>query len=216
MQRVRTRRIIEINEELCDGCGACVSACSEGAIAIVDGKAKLVREDLCDGIGVCIGNCPKGAIEIKEVEHKLPESAPCGCPGAAVREVEASPLRNWPVQIRLVPPTAPFLRGADLLVVADCVPAACYSFHREFLGGDRDVVMIGCPKFDPYDEYVAKFAEIFKKNELNSLSVLIMEVPCCRSLVRVVDEARSVSGVDIPVRIFKIGVDGRISFEGEF
>ncbi len=191
------RKIIQIDEEKCDGCGACVPSCAEGAIRIVDGKARLIAERYCDGLGACLGECPRGALKIIEreaeefdeisVEEHLQsrkakqvsesQAMACGCPSAliqnfAVREPcsnanepvtgasGVSALSHWPVQIRLVPPTAPFLQGADLLVAADCTPVAYPRFHDVFL--KRKVVLVGCPKFDDTELYIKKFADIFR------------------------------------------------------
>jgi Pyruvate/2-oxoacid:ferredoxin oxidoreductase delta subunit len=238
------RKIIQIDEERCDGCGLCVPSCAEGAIRIVDGKARLVADKFCDGLGACLGECPNDALKVierdaeefdeKAVEehlHAAPESVasaappamPCGCPstqirsfagtkpacpGAEVREVApaASALAHWPVQIRLVPPTAPFLRGADLLVLADCVGAAYPDLHRDLLPGK--VVMMGCPKFDDADAYVEKFAEIFRTAGLKRVTVAIMEVPCCGGLYQIVVEAMRAAGASVPLETVVIGVTG--------
>ena len=190
------RKIVEIDDELCDGCGLCVPSCAEGAIQIIDGKARLVAEKYCDGLGACLGECPTGALSVVEREaEEFDERAveeylksrdskeraqeatlPCGCPSAQVQSfisqlahqgerepvsggATASALSHWPIQIRLVPPTAPFLKGADLLVAADCTPFTYPSFHQDFLKGR--VLMVGCPKFDDVRAYIEKFAEIF-------------------------------------------------------
>ncbi|WP_297056714.1 4Fe-4S binding protein [Thermosulfurimonas sp.] len=236
------RKIIEIDEELCDGCGQCVTACEEGAIQIIDGKARLVAEKLCDGLGACIGECPRGALRIVEreaepfdhraVEEHLQrlrgESPPmglaCGCPGSQVQEFSAasgqavsgdipSALTQWPVQIRLIPPTAPFLRGADLLVAADCVPVAYPALHTRLLPGKK--ILIGCPKFDPAEEYVARLSEILRQAQPRSVTLAIMEVPCCRGMARILTEARRVAGTDLPIRTLVISSRGEIIREEE-
>ncbi len=239
------RKIVEIDEELCDGCGLCVPACAEGAIQIIDGKARLVGENLCDGLGACLGHCPKGAIRIVEreaepfdhhaveehlkrlrAERAAHEPLACGCPGSHLQEFEAEPsaprgeekeipsaLTQWPVQIRLVPPTAPFLRGADLLVAADCVPVAFPALHQRLLTGRK--ILIGCPKFDPAEEYVARFQEILTQARPASLTLAIMEVPCCRGLAMILSEARRRAGVEIPIRLIVISIRGEILREEE-
>ncbi len=217
------RKIIEIDEELCNGCGRCVTACSEGALAIIDGKARLVSEILCDGLGACLGECPTGALKIveKEVEEfdehigrenlkevktetstNKAQQLACGCPSHHLRELKPknvvsydndipSTLSNWPVQIRLIPDSAPFLKNAKLLVCADCVPVAYPKLHVELLP-DRKI-MIGCPKFDPAELYVEKFAKIFENVPLESIEVAIMEVPCCRGLIHILKKAREIA-----------------------
>ncbi|MCE5244518.1 MAG: 4Fe-4S binding protein [Desulfobacteraceae bacterium] len=236
------RKIIEIDEELCDGCGQCVTSCAEGAIRIVDGKARLISENYCDGLGACLGECPQGALKIVErtakdfdpeaVEEHLKasegqkaaehEKMPCGCPAANIRtfkvitgdagkpagESGPSTLSHWPVQIRLVPATAPFLKGADLLVAADCAPVAYPSLHRDFLEGR--VILLGCPKFDDGQAYIAKFAEIFQKAGIRSVTVLDMEVPCCSALPAMVKKGLEVSGKDVPLEEVTIGLQGNI------
>ncbi|QJA06225.1 4Fe-4S ferredoxin [Thermosulfurimonas marina] len=230
------RKIIEIDEELCDGCGQCVTACEEGAIQIVNGKARLVSEKLCDGLGACIGECPRGALRIVEREaeafdhHAVEEhlarlraeaESPlaCGCPGSQVREFTPegpapakgeipSALSQWPVQIRLVPPTAPFLREADLLVAADCVPVAYPELHLRLLPGKK--ILIGCPKFDPAEEYVARLAEVLRVAQPRSVTLAIMEVPCCRGLAVILEEARRRAGSDIPLEVKVISPRGEI------
>lgn len=240
------RKIIEINEELCDGCGQCVIACAEGAIKIIDGKAKVISDNLCDGLGACIGDCPQGALKIiereadefdeEEVEKHLlkisrneEKTLLCGCPSTQIQEFSQefsmdascqaanepvsmepadSALSHWPVQIRLVPPAALFLKGADLLVAADCVPVAVPTFHKDFLKGR--IVMIGCPKFDDKESYVEKFAEIFKTAGIKSITCLIMEVPCCSGLPGILNMSMEKAGVDIPVEKVVINSRGKI------
>ncbi|MCS7149574.1 MAG: 4Fe-4S binding protein [Caldimicrobium sp.] len=227
------RKIIEIDEELCNGCGECLLACQEGALAIVDGKAKLVGEFLCDGLGACLGVCPTGALRLVEREadefdeHAVEEhlkrlkayeeapkesaSLPCGCPSSQLREFSLemnSALTHWPVQIRLIPVSAPFLKDAKVLVCADCVPVAYPRLHSELLP-DRKI-MIGCPKFDPLDIYVDKFKEIFKRVPLKSVEVAIMEVPCCKGLVHILKEARKLADRELPIKVYIIGVKGEV------
>lgn len=237
------RKIIEINEELCNGCGQCVIACAEGAIEIIDGKAKVISDNLCDGLGACLGECPEGALQIIEreaedfneeaVEKHLIEKEktasvkmPCGCPSTQVQSFGSpkthcqsankptilapaqSALRNWPVQISLVPPTAPFLKGADLLVSADCVTVAFPSFHADFLSGKT--VMMGCPKLDNPKEYIDKFAEIFRVAGIKSLRCVIMEVPCCSGLPVILQKAMEAAGKKIPMEVTVISTRGEI------
>lgn len=238
------RKIIEIDDELCDGCGQCVPACTEGAIEIVDGKARLVADRYCDGLGACMGDCPTGALQIIEreaeefdeeaVEAHLQstaeaEPAPevpmaCGCPSSQIRtfqpasrpgtesgagkEVSPSALSHWPVQIRLVPPGAPFLKGADLLVAADCTPFAYPDFHRDFIEGR--VVLVGCPKFDEADAYVDRFAEMFQQAGIRSVTVVVMEVPCCSGLPGILSKAMDRAGVRIPMEVVVLGTRGDI------
>ena len=238
-----TRKIIEIDEELCDGCGNCVPSCAEGALEIIDGKAKLVADLYCDGLGACLGECPTGALQIVErkaaefdeeaVEELLAERAreeapkeqpaAFGCPSArlqtfgqpqtiqsapdsAPRQPSASALSHWPVQIKLVPPSAPFLKNADLLVAADCTPIAYPDFHNDFLNGKA--VMIGCPKFDEVDMYIQKFADIFKTADINSVSVVVMEVPCCQGLPIIVSRGMEMAGKQVPMEKVVISARG--------
>lgn len=231
------RKIVHIDEEKCDGCGQCVPACEEGAIQIIDGKAKLVAEKYCDGLGACLGQCPNDAIKIiereaedfdeeavqrhlEEVKQKQGEMA-CGCPSSQIRVLPTnkssehnkgerlkSALTHWPVQIKLVPPHAPFLKNADLLVVADCVPVAYPNLHRDMLPGK--VIMIGCPKFDDKEEYVEKFNQIFSQNDVNSVEVLIMTVPCCSALPLIVKKGMEKSGKKIPIKQKVISPEGNI------
>lgn len=236
------RKIIRIDEELCDGCGQCVPGCAEGALQIVDGKAKVVEDKYCDGLGSCIGECPNGALTIiereadefdeKAVEDFLvekedikQETLPCGCPSTrlqsfipqvacetannpAVIEAVESSLAHWPVQIKLVPPDAPFLKGADLLVVADCVPVAYPALHRDFLKGKA--VMMGCPKFDDVQEYVDKFTEVFKTADIKRITSLVMEVPCCSGLPLILTRGMEAAGKEIPIKETVVSVRGKI------
>ncbi len=240
--RIR-RKIIEIDETRCSGCGQCATACAEGAIRIVEGKAKLVSEEYCDGLGACLGECPEGALTIRERESeefdpeaveahlsagsleavpKGPEMA-CGCPSQNVQVFPSaslagsrrgdegevpSALTHWPVQIRLIPPTAPFLKGADLLVAADCTPLAYAGFHRDLLPGK--VVMMGCPKFDDTEEYVARFTEIFRLAGIRSITVVDMEVPCCSKLPMIVRKALFLAQKQIPLEEILIGRRGNV------
>jgi len=224
-----TRQIIEIDEELCDGCGQCVPACAEGALKVIDGKARLVAEKYCDGLGACLGECPTGALKVieREVEafderavqaHVAEARAePQACPSARMHRLEpgtaaptraASALTHWPVQIRLVPPTAPFLQGADLLVAADCVTVACANFHSEFLEGK--VVMVGCPKFDDAELYVQRFADIFRAADVRSVTTVVMEVPCCRGLPAMVEKGMALAGKRIPLEKVVVSLQGAV------
>lgn len=238
------RKIIEIDEELCDGCGNCVPSCAEGALEIVDGKAKLVADIYCDGLGACLGECPTGALHIvtrkaEEFDEEAVEefltskqsSTPpaadlaCGCPSAHIQAFETpsaceaanrpatqsggpSSLSHWPVQIRLVPPTAPFLKKADLLVAADCTPIAYPDFHRDFLEGKA--VMIGCPKFDDVESYIQKFTDIFKVADIRSVTVVVMEVPCCSGLPIIVQRGMEKAGKNIPIEQVVISARGDV------
>jgi Fe-S-cluster-containing hydrogenase component 2 len=230
------RKIIQIDEERCDGCGQCITGCAEGALKLIDGKARVVSDKFCDGLGACIGECPNGALHIIErkaeefdeaaVEARLEQSHASGCPSeklqifsgtsacekanlpASLDTGDVSSLSHWPVQIRLVPSNAPFLNGADLLVVADCVPVAYPSIHRDFLKGRA--VMMGCPKFDDAQSYVDKFAKICKNAGLKSITVLIMEVPCCSALPTIVRKGLQASGVSIPLTEIVISIQGKI------
>lgn len=229
------RKIVEIDEELCDGCGECAPSCEEGAIQIVDGKARLLAEKYCDGLGACLGECPKGALTIVErevdtfdeaaVEEHLAavrgqesEQAPCGCPVVQTQTVDASPgeysgpahsaLSHWPVQIRLVPPTAPFLRNARLLVTADCVPVAYPRFHEDLLRGR--VVLQGCPKFDDMALYEQRFADLFAANDIQDVTVAVMEVPCCQGLPVVVQRGMARAGKDVPLEKVVLTLQGQI------
>jgi Pyruvate/2-oxoacid:ferredoxin oxidoreductase delta subunit len=230
------RKIVKIDEDKCDGCGQCVPSCAEGAIQIVDGKAKLVSDIYCDGLGACLGECPKDAITIEEREapafdeaaaqehdrrQQDEEALPCGCPGSAARTIEreqapaaqpAAPaqsgLSHWPVQLKLVPFNAPYFQEADLLLVADCVPFALADFHARFLQGNP--IAIGCPKLDDANFYVEKLADILRESSVKSLTVVHMEVPCCRGLTRIAAAAIDASGAAIPVNDVTISISGEV------
>lgn len=251
MEKV-VRKIIQIDEDKCDGCGLCIPSCAEGALQIVDGKARLVKDVYCDGLGNCLGECPQGAIEMIEreadpfdeeaVEERLKvletgkteekgEEAEetCGiCCGSAVikdikphavREEDKLPLAgqvgnlepelsHWPVQLHLVNPESNFLKESDLLIAADCVPFAYADFHREFLAGHS--LVIGCPKLDDVNAYHQKLVHIFKNNNLNSITLVIMEVGCCHGLSRLVQSAMQESGVSIPLKEIVVNIDGTV------
>ncbi len=194
------RKIITINEDLCNGCGLCVNKCAEGALQIIDGKAKLVSEVYCDGLGACIGDCPLGAITIGEREARPFDEQ-------AVHEH----LSTWPVQLNLVPVHAPFLKGADILISADCVPYALPDFHRRFLR-DR-VVLVGCPKLDDISYYREKLRDIFIAAEPSSITVLKMEVPCCGGIAWAAVSARDEAVPDMPVEIHTVGIRGEVTCE---
>ena len=267
------REIVEIDEALCDGCGDCVPSCAEGAIRIVDGKARLLGDELCDGLGACLGECPQGAIRVVQRDavafdevavarhlghvprvslHVVPPPAATpprrpfavvqpaeepsggGCPGARSRDIRpvrpapgpgagtgpaaargsgagtdeapASQLSHWPVQLGLVNPRAPWLAGADLLLAADCVPFAYAGFHQDLLAGRR--VVVGCPKLDDAQAHVEKLAAILRESRPASLTVALMEVPCCGGIARAAREAARLSGVTVPITEVVIGVEG--------
>ena len=216
------RRIITIDEERCNGCGLCADACHEGAIGIVDGKAKLLREDYCDGLGDCLPACPMNAISFEEREAPAYNEAaflaakkakeapqPCGCPGSACQSVQTvtNCLGNFPVQIKLMPPNAPYLDNADLLIAADCTAYAYGNFHHDFM--KKRVTLIGCPKLDAVD-YSQKLAEIFRSNDIRSVTLTRMTVPCCGGLALAVKRAIEQSGKNIPLQIVTIAPDGRL------
>lgn len=234
------RKIIEIDEERCDGCGLCVPSCAEGAIAIVDGKARLVSDVYCDGLGACLGQCPKGAIRIIEREaaafdpqathppganlpllDPVPRSEGPACPGLvgqpshgaeagtfAESRDRSSALANWPIQLQLIPASAPFLKDADLLLVADCVPFALADFHQRYLAGRR--VVIACPKLDRTQPYVEKLAAIFRQSGIRSVTVMHMEVPCCTGLVRLAETARQMAAAEIPLAEVVVSTRGQV------
>lgn len=231
------RRIIQIDKEKCNGCGLCAEACHESAIAMIDGKAELIRDDYCDGLGNCLPACPTGAISFIEREaaaydeaaveenKKKAEAAQkpafTGCPGSramefnrAAQEAEKpsespveSQLRQWPVQIKLVPVKAPYFDQADLLIAADCTAYAYGDFHQKFLQGK--IVVVGCPKLDQAD-YSEKLSEILRANAIKSVTVVRMEVPCCGGLEYAALHALEESGKDIPCQVVTISVDGNI------
>jgi ferredoxin len=279
------RKIIKIDEDICNGCGNCIPNCPEGALQVIDGKARLISDLFCDGLGACIGECPIEAIKVVqreaepynetkvmenitrqgknviaahlkhlrnhgetglynealeylknnnieiaedvEVNSKNSENEdrlPCGCPGSAVMDlrgeepceavkpgVRVSKLRQWPVQIMLVPSTAPYLKDADLLIAADCVPFAYEGFHEDFL--ENKALLIGCPKLDDSEFYMKKFTEIFRLNDIKSVTVVHMEVPCCFGMLSIVKQAVKDSGKDIPVKAVNIGIRGNIISE---
>ena len=223
------RRVIQIDEEKCNGCGICAEACHEGAIGIVDGKAKLLRDDYCDGLGDCLPNCPVGAISFIEREAAAYDEAAVqenkkapvgGCPGSRMRQLERKPaeenqnagspvssqLRQWPVQIKLAPVNAPYFDGAKLLIAADCTAYAYGSFHQDFIRGK--VTLIGCPKLDDVD-YSEKLTEIIRNNDIKSVTVVRMEVPCCGGLEHAAVTALKNSGKFIPWNVVTISIDGK-------
>ena len=232
------RNIVRIDEEKCDGCGLCVDACAEGAIKIVDGKAKLVSEVYCDGLGVCIGHCPQNAITIEQREaaefdeeatkahlakqKNAQKQADFACPGMATQELREkgktsesstasvpSQLSQWPVQLKLVSPHAAYFVNAGLLLVADCVPFAMGDFHDRFLK-DRSIA-VGCPKLDDPEFYIEKLALILKTNKPRSLTVIHMEVPCCFGLTQIAREALARSGVKMPFEDVTVSLQGSVS-----
>ncbi|EGB13590.1 4Fe-4S ferredoxin iron-sulfur binding domain protein [Pseudodesulfovibrio mercurii] len=253
---IHERKMITIDEDLCTGCGQCVPACAEGALAIVDGKARLVKEIYCDGLGACLGDCPTGALKVevrkaadfdpeavtehlkaqgREVPDHMPDPESLrlgakassegarvgGCPGAALQTLTpcgranvptaqgaGSALSHWPVQLRLVPPDAPFLKHADLLLTADCVPVAMPTYHGDYVP-DR-VVLMGCPKFDDQMAYVDKLAGIIAENDLKSITVMEMEVPCCSSMSAILNEAVKRAGKAVPTERVTVSRTGAV------
>ena len=252
------RKIIKIDEEKCNGCGLCIPNCVEGALAIIDGKAKLVKDIYCDGLGACLGHCPQDALHVierdaeefdeaaamefvkakgGELKPHTPQAGGCpgsavkefnkpaaeahsgGCPGSKMRQINrseekdsdvkiTSKLSQWPVQLKLVPVNAPYFKGADLLITADCVPFAYGNYHNDFLKGKA--VVVGCPKLDDIEFYTGKLAEIIAGNNLESITVLRMEVPCCGGMSLAAKKARDKSGSDVPVKVITIGLEGEI------
>lgn len=200
------RKIIKINEELCNGCGACAAACHEGAIEMIDGKAKLTRENYCDGLGDCLPACPTNAISFEEREAPAYDEAAVEKAKAAAA-VRKGQLSNWPVQIKLAPLTSPYFDGANLLIAADCTAYAYASFHNDFIR--NRVTLIGCPKLDSVD-YAEKLAEIIKRNNIMSVTITRMEVPCCGGLESAVKRALQASGKFIPWNVVTISTDGKI------
>ena len=229
------RQIIKINEEQCNGCGACAIACHEGAIAMVNGKAKLIRDDYCDGLGDCLPSCPTGAITFEQREAlayddaavqankaAIQEPLPCGCPGSNAKalhkntEVQQtssvsgccdSQLTQWPVQIKLVPTSASYFEDANLLIAADCSAFAYGDFHNKFIR--NHVTLIGCPKLDN-DDYSRKLSEIIRNNNIKSVSIVRMEVPCCGGIEQMAKKAIQDSGKFIPWQVYTISCDGEI------
>ena len=228
------RKIIKIDEEKCNGCGACAAACHEGAIEMICGKAKLTREDYCDGLGDCLPACPTGAItfEMREAPeydeeavkraqaNKQPKTLPCGCPGTQSKAIQRndtaptacnapiiSQLSQWPVQIKLVPVNAPYFDGANLLVAADCTAYAYGDFHNRFIR--NRVTLIGCPKLDEGD-YAEKLTAIIKNNDIKSVTLVRMEVPCCGGIENAAKRALMASGKFIPWNVVTVSTDGRI------
>jgi ferredoxin len=227
------RKIIRIDDDKCNGCGLCAEACAEGAIQMIDGKARLVNETHCDGLGACIGECPQGAITLEEKltepydertahHHKayLEEATKCSCPSMQIAQFEReanitercdhshSMLGHWPVQLALVPPDAPFLKGAELLLASDCVPFAYANFHRDFLSGRS--VLVACPKLDDAQSHLDKLALILRRSTIKSISVARMEVPCCSGLTAIAREALQLSQKNIPLKEIVIGIRGDI------
>lgn len=254
------REMVNIDEEKCDGCGLCVPACAEGAIQIIDGKAKLLADNLCDGLGACLGDCPRGAISIEKREavdfdeaavtthlkrigrealpHSQPSAGGSGCPSAQVESFAApaqgggcpssttmhfadqpsapagqagqrpSELRQWPVQLHLVPPTAPFLQDKEVLLAADCVPFAYADFHKDML--KDKALLIACPKLDNTEPYVAKLVAMLQQGNIKKLTVAHMEVPCCSGLVAIARQALAQSGVDVPFATINVGIQGNL------
>ena len=226
------RKIIKIDEEKCNGCGACVSACHEGAIGLVDGKAKLMRDDYCDGLGDCLPSCPTGAISFEQreaadynekavMENRLKKHGiahPGGCPGSKLSRImhdhgshtdikAESRLSQWPVQIKLVPVNAPYFDGADLLIAADCTAFAYGNFHNDFI--KDKITLIGCPKLDSVD-YSEKLTAILAVNDIKSVTVVRMEVPCCGGIQTAVQKSLDASGKNVPLNVTVISTDGKI------
>ncbi|MBN1364414.1 MAG: 4Fe-4S dicluster domain-containing protein [Syntrophaceae bacterium] len=235
------RKIIEIDEDLCDGCGNCVTGCVEGALQIIDGKAKVVSETFCDGLGACIGECPTGALKIvkrkaplfdekavkKHLTKKEKETMPCGCPSTHIQVFDKpsacgeadepahaekgpkeSTLTHWPIQIKLISAGAPFLKGADLLVLADCTAVAFPPLHRDLIKGK--VVMMGCPKFDDTHEYIEKFTDIFKTAGIKSVTTVVMEVPCCTGMPMIVKKGMELAKKKVPINEIVLSLRGKI------
>jgi ferredoxin len=229
------RKIVKIDEEKCNGCGNCIIACAEGALRIIDGKAQLINETYCDGLGACLGECPQGAIVVEErlaedfseveIEKHLNKTKPerFECQGTAVQELvrsessergsEGSHLSHWPVQLALVPPSAPFLRNADILLTADCVPFAYTGFHWDFIKGHA--VLVACPKLGDFAAYLEKLIQILQVARPKSLTIVHMEVPCCSGLVFMAKQAMKETGMLIPFNEVTISVKGEVDTHGQ-
>jgi NAD-dependent dihydropyrimidine dehydrogenase PreA subunit len=243
------RKIIKIDEELCDGCGNCITSCHEGALQIINGKAKVVKDSFCDGLGACIGECPMNALSIVEAEVDPFDEAAVqvhqdqinrqnatkkintlkhsthgggGCPSSRVMSFEKvdndksyneipSQLRQWPIQLHLVPPNAPYFMNADIALVADCVPFSYGNFHNDFL--TKYPIAIGCPKLDNGQAYIEKLSKIIQHSRPKSFKVVVMEVPCCSGLLQIAQQAVHSSGFNIPVEVTVIGIRGDILTE---
>ena len=229
---MKLRPIVRIDQEKCDGCGLCVPSCAEGAIQIVDGKAQLLADRFCDGLGACLGECPQGALVIEERESEpfegpapgaaaahpapAPEPEAFVCPGSRMQQFQPqeapapgpSALGHWPIKLRLVQPKAPFFKDASLLVAADCAPFAAGDFHSRYLQGRA--LVCGCPKFDDVEAHTAKLTEILGQNDIQEISIVNLEVPCCFGLVQIVRQAMLASGKDLPVTICTLGATGQV------
>jgi ferredoxin len=239
MESVIRRKIVTIDESKCNGCGICIPSCVEGALQMINGKAKLVSETYCDGLGACIGECPQGAISIEErkapafdekaaFQYKMTiENEKCGiingCPGSAVKKIDLSDsynasaqdyvsrqslLGHWPVQLTLVPPSAAFLKNADIVLAADCVPFAYADFHRDFLR--NRALLIACPKLDNFSAHKEKLTSIIAASHPGSITVVHMEVPCCSGLVHMAGNAVEAAGLSVPLHDITIGVNGAV------
>ncbi|MCW4005810.1 MAG: 4Fe-4S ferredoxin [Candidatus Bathyarchaeota archaeon] len=203
------RKIVNIDESLCNGCGKCIPKCVEGALQIVDGKARIIKDTYCDGLGACLGECPQGAITITEREADAFSEQEVHEYLKTKKAAITQPAKpQWPVKINLVPPKAPFYENAELLVAADCAPVAMHNFHETMLVGRR--VIIGCPKFDDARAYAQKLGEILKQNNVSSIAVAHMEVPCCSGLKWAVERAVEASGKQIPVKEYEVTVGGEV------
>lgn len=229
------RKIVQIDQDKCNGCGLCIPNCAEGALQIIDGKAQLVSDKHCDGLGACLGHCPQDAIRIIEREaegfdenivgairesplrDKINNSPACACPGSQVHKHHPAPttsnpetvnsqLGHWPIQLHLVPVNAPFFKDADLLIAASCMPFSYGDFHNVMLSGRS--LIIACPKLDRTEPYLEKLTEIFKQNDIRSLTVAIMEVPCCQGLLRLVQKALKASGKKMSITVETLSVKG--------
>jgi len=229
------RNIVKIDEEKCNGCGVCIPSCKEGALQIVDGKAKLVKEIYCDGLGACLGDCPQDAITIeereadpfdetavdehlKETKESTPPPLACGCPGTMARSLKKescpkptethqnSQLQNWPIQLTLVPPNAPYLHGADIVFLADCTGFAYANVHQEFIR--NRVAIIACPKLDDQAAYLQKLTQMIEINNFRTIEVVMMEVPCCTGLGQLLEKAVEQAGTNIQLKKTIISVEG--------